>query len=892
MAASDNIERNEVTVPEEETLTDLPPARGVVMPPDDDVTRNLDVFRHNPEEEDAPEDWEDFEEEEGDAVTRTPLPQVTWPQTDAEAPDYAHLEPEGREPKLGDPKFSFGRRELDLLAKANQYVPEGYGDHIVFAIRGARLSAGREEEAVQAIGLEETRPDHRNFQCTLGIFDRNTGKLSAFEGSTVPNVKNMTNYYKWQNKIGHYRKMGANMLPTGCYVYRKNAHSRGRIRPALRMTNPDRLSQDGSVTTLRTHNDLTFTTVDYWDKCKPYDNVHCAYSNNKFSSAGCLTIRGPNKSGQWGKFQAILDPMPWDARLDVFLFTGREASIAAYIIAADKQDDEEFVRRYLGRLRHGSQGPAVKRLQEKLGGTATGYFGPTTKKLLVDCQAQNNLRVDGIYTPALDGQLGWDVMEAWSLTGEEPPKPNAGIPGVPPVAQPEPVPQPMPVVVPAGPGAAGATAPSPSVITRPRMVITEEKLRRFAPSAKQQYIDAFLQHADLLTEFGIDQTPERFCHFLGQIGNESGRLRILEENMNYTTPRRLQVVWPKRFPTRDSALPYVRNPEALANSVYGGRLGNTQPGDGWTYRGRGLVQTTGRGGYRRLGKKLNIGLEENPDLACDARHALRIACETWASKTLDGERSMNALADINKLEAMTYRINGGYTNIDDRRAAFEEAWAIWADGSPPKTVAQEGVLDRGDRGSEVQILNNQLASLGMFDGITRRKPTRVFGYSTYKAVRAFHKSAGGEQLGYVSDETVEALDEALNRRTRSVRRSPSPETLPHSEDTVSDRIKSRLRWIRTTAVVLALLAVAYGLIRLYAAELPGQLSQLIPLAPFIFAGIILIISMVFWIASAPLSVAARGPIRRRASNDDDDEDQDLTEIEQEPVRSGINLDVT
>jgi putative chitinase len=88
-----------------------------------------------------------------------------------------------------------------------------------------------------------------------------------------------------------------------------------------------------------------------------------------------------------------------------------------------------------------------------------------------------------------------------------------------------------------------------------------------------------------------------------------GAFEPVEENLNYTTAARLRAVWPKRFKSDAAAKPYVRNPQALAEKVYGGRedLGNTEPGDGWLFRGRNLPQLTGRGRYRVF------GFEKNPD---------------------------------------------------------------------------------------------------------------------------------------------------------------------------------------------------------------------------------------------------------------------------------------
>src|SRR5271154_3360521 len=96
--------------------------------------------------------------------------------------------------------------------------------------------------------------------------------------------------------------------------------------------------------------------------------------------------------------------------------------------------------------------------------------------------------------------------------------------------------------------------------------------------------------------------PVRISHFFAQIATETGGLRRLDENLNYTTVKRLRDIFSSKFKTDDSAKGYIRNPEKLANFVYAGRNGNSKPGDGWQYRGSGLIQITGRDNFDKIGR--------------------------------------------------------------------------------------------------------------------------------------------------------------------------------------------------------------------------------------------------------------------------------------------------
>lgn len=154
------------------------------------------------------------------------------------------------------------------------------------------------------------------------------------------------------------------------------------------------------------------------------------------------------------------------------------------------------------------------------------------------------------------------------------------------------------------------------------------------------------------------------CAFLGQVLHESAHLERLEENLNYSAER-LCAVWPKRFPTVADAQPYARNPEALANHVYGGRLGNMQPGDGWRYRGRGLVQVTGRDNYAAVEKLSGLSAVANPDLLAQPLPALQASVAWWPRNV-----PASILGDP---EAVTKAVNGGTIGLDDRVALMEQA---------------------------------------------------------------------------------------------------------------------------------------------------------------------------------------------------------------------------
>jgi putative chitinase len=189
--------------------------------------------------------------------------------------------------------------------------------------------------------------------------------------------------------------------------------------------------------------------------------------------------------------------------------------------------------------------------------------------------------------------------------------------------------------------------------------ITRHLLLTLAPSAKVNYVES-LTDPGPARAFGL-RSFLRVQHFLAQVLHETGGLTILEESMNYTAARIVEV-WPSRFSSPAAARNLEHNPEALANSVYGGRMGNEMSGDGWKYRGRGLLQVTGRDSYRKYGRLLGIALEELPQLAYSAEWAFRIALAEWSDK------KCSEAADSDDLRGVTRAINGGLIGIGSRQS--------------------------------------------------------------------------------------------------------------------------------------------------------------------------------------------------------------------------------
>ena len=151
----------------------------------------------------------------------------------------------------------------------------------------------------------------------------------------------------------------------------------------------------------------------------------------------------------------------------------------------------------------------------------------------------------------------------------------------------------------------------------------------------------------------------RQAAFIGQCAHESGNFKTLQENLNYSAEG-LMKTWPSRFPTKEVADQYARQPAKIAGKVYNGRMGNTSEEEASKYFGRGLIQLTGKDNYERCGLAIGVDLLPNPDLLLDPRYAALSAGWFW------NKHGLNELADAQEHGIITKRINGGTLGLDDR----------------------------------------------------------------------------------------------------------------------------------------------------------------------------------------------------------------------------------
>jgi putative chitinase len=197
------------------------------------------------------------------------------------------------------------------------------------------------------------------------------------------------------------------------------------------------------------------------------------------------------------------------------------------------------------------------------------------------------------------------------------------------------------------------------------MTVNAEQLQRLHIGA--EWVDAL---NETFSRFNIT-TKNQMAMFIGQCSHECGNFRLLEENLNYKAAT-LMKLWPRRFPTLEKANEYSGNPKKIANSVYCSRMGNRDEnsGDGFRFRGRGIIQITGHSSYFHAGKALGVDFVMEPDLVATPKFAALTGGWFWST------HNCNAPADALDYVKVTKIINGGTIGLDDRIKHVQQALAV------------------------------------------------------------------------------------------------------------------------------------------------------------------------------------------------------------------------
>ena len=270
-------------------------------------------------------------------------------------------------------------------------------------------------------------------------------------------------------------------------------------------------------------------------------------------------------------------------------------------------------------LKIGSKGDDVKKLQEKLGITADGSFGPGTESKVKEWQSSNGLAADGIV-----GDTTWSKLFGSSQTTQ------------------------------------------PVSIDIPSSDFKLENLKGHIPDS------VIAQIPDTAKKFNITNVL-RLAHFLAQCGHESGGFKAVSENLNYSA-KGLLGTFPKYF-NSTTAAQYERKPEMIASRVYGGRMGNGDETtkEGFKFRGRGYIQLTGKSNYTNFTKFIGEDCVTNPDLVAN-KYPLASAAFFFDSNKLWSICDKGA--DDATVTAVTKRVNGGTIGLPDRIKHFKEYYNL------------------------------------------------------------------------------------------------------------------------------------------------------------------------------------------------------------------------
>ena len=248
---------------------------------------------------------------------------------------------------------------------------------------------------------------------------------------------------------------------------------------------------------------------------------------------------------------------------------------------------------------------------------------------------------------------------------------------------------------------------------------------------------------EILPLWGVD-TIERVAGFIAQCGHESGGFRVLSENLNYSA-KALNTIFPKYFRRagRD-ANEYHRQPEKIANVIYANRMdnGDASSGDGWTFRGGGILQLTGRYNYTQFGKAVEKTAEEAVEYVRTKKGALDSACWFW------DENNINDYCDRQDIVGMTKRINGGTIGLEDRKKHYIHALDVLGGDYEEPEVDYKQTIKQGSRGPLVAEVQEKL-DINPADGI--------FGPGTARIVKEWQSQNGLVADGIVGPKTLGKL---------------------------------------------------------------------------------------------------------------------------------------
>ncbi|MDQ3228127.1 MAG: peptidoglycan-binding protein [Pseudomonadota bacterium] len=291
--------------------------------------------------------------------------------------------------------------------------------------------------------------------------------------------------------------------------------------------------------------------------------------------------------------------------------------------------------------------------------------------------------------------------------------------------------------------------------------------------------------------------PQALAGFMGQMQVESGGYRSMRENLNYGGERLLQVFRGRNGmdTLAEANLVAQGGPGAVANMIYGGewgrkKLGNSEPGDGWRFHGRGYVQLTGRDNYERDGRELGLDLVDNPNIAANRDSAATIAVHYWYSRVVERGHQHD-------VRSATIDINGGTNHLAERRAAVAQ-WERMLTHEVIESLSRGEVAlpsmpgQRSSADATVEKIQNNLNQLGITDD--QDQDLAVDGYRggpnsrTNQAIENFQRTFGLDDSKMSAAELLTATQVALKANPLNNLEQTLRDIVPDSVEQLPRRI--------------------------------------------------------------------------------------------------------